>query len=245
MEVASSQGFSQDALLNAAFLWGSIFSGRTYNEPHYLSLVLENLPKAYDARPINLLHVLQTEILLANYYFYYGKFVEARNHLSSAVSIVLTYKMHKIRSAHDYLSRTLELTSLDSNFPYPADSVEEGERIYAFWWVYILDKSWSAALNVESLLLEDGSPSTRRLTVDSTMSASETSEASGSESAAEPVKSPRPLLEPGNEVKATAVGSPTTETKDPDSDSTIGAPVGNGVQTAVPDSDIAVSLRLP
>ena len=92
---------------------------------------------------------------------------------------------------------------------------------------------------------EYGSPSTRRLTVDSTMSASETSEASGSESAAEPVKSPRPLLEPGNEVKATAVGSPTTETKDPDSDSTIGAPVGNGVQTAVPDSDIAVSLRLP
>ena len=161
VEVASSQGFSQDALLNAAFLWGSIFSGRTYNEPHYLSLVLENLPKAYDARPISLLHVLQTEILLANYYFYYGKFVEARNHLSSAVSIVLTYKMHKIRSAHDYLSRTLELTSLDSNFPYPADSVEEGERIYAFWWVYILDKSWSAALNVESLLLEDGSPSTR------------------------------------------------------------------------------------
>lgn len=143
------------------FLWGSVLSNEHHNEPLYLSHVLQCLPKAYEARPINFVHILQTEILLANYFFYSGKFVEARKHLSSAVSIVLTYKMHKIRSAHDYFSRTLDLTDLESSLPHPADSVEEGERIYGFWWVYILDKSWSTALNVESLLVEDGSPATR------------------------------------------------------------------------------------
>lgn len=159
--LASSQDFTQDPLLNATFLWGSVLSNEHYNEPLYLSRVLQYLPKAYEERPLNCLHILQTEILLANYFFYAGKFVEARKHLSSAVSIVLTYKMHKIRSAHEYLSRMLELTDLGTSLPHPSDSIEEGERIYGFWWVYILDKSWSTALNVESLLVEDGSPATR------------------------------------------------------------------------------------
>ncbi|THG95490.1 hypothetical protein EW026_g6169 [Hermanssonia centrifuga] len=52
----------------------------------------------------------------------------------------------------------------ETALPPPVDSIEENERIAAFWQVYVLDKTWSIAAHSRSgLLVEDGSP---RMTVD-------------------------------------------------------------------------------
>ncbi|CAL1711177.1 unnamed protein product [Somion occarium] len=123
---------SQDPLLNTIYLWGSILRG-DHNESHFLERALHNLPKAYACNHPNILQIIQTEVLLANYFFYGNRFVEARAHLSAAVSTTLTHRFHKIRSANEVISRTLDLTDIDTQLLPALDSVEEGERIHAFW----------------------------------------------------------------------------------------------------------------
>ena len=45
---------------------------------------------------------------------------------------------------------------LNTSFLDSLDSIEEGERIDAFWQVYILDKAWAVALKSPSSISEDG-----------------------------------------------------------------------------------------
>ncbi|PBK95983.1 hypothetical protein ARMGADRAFT_755933 [Armillaria gallica] len=58
-----------------------------------------------------------------------------------AVSLVLSARLHKIRSVEG---------GGPSALSPPTDYIEEGERIKAFWTVFILDNCWTTA---------DGSPS--------------------------------------------------------------------------------------
>ncbi|KAI0094504.1 hypothetical protein BDY19DRAFT_880871 [Irpex rosettiformis] len=81
-----------------------------------------------------------------------------------------------------------------------------------------------------------GSPSTRGVIGDSMVSASSASEASESESAAKTAKVVRPSVEIENDSKE-ATAESTAEPKDPDSDSTIGAPAGTAVKHVAPQPD--------
>ena len=45
--------------------------------------------------------------------------------------------------------------SLAMTLPPPLDLIEEGERISAFWQVYVVDKAWSRVMGVPSMVVDD------------------------------------------------------------------------------------------
>lgn len=109
----------------------------------------------------NTLHIIQSHVLLANYFYNAGEFAEGRRHTADAVSLVLLHQLHKIRSPRPRDRSKMGLlhaAGVELAMRPPADLVEEGERTHAFWQVFILDKTWAALLGCPSLLTEDGSP---------------------------------------------------------------------------------------
>lgn len=142
------------------------------------ALIAADSPSGFDfgnvGRKVDFVHLIQAEVLLANFFYYYGRFVEARLHTSSAVSLALSCDLHKIcpSSSLRNLNTPQDRSKMhlvpgaeeETTLPPPVDSIEENERIAAFWQVYVLDKTWSVAAHSGSgLLAEDGSP---RMTVD-------------------------------------------------------------------------------
>ncbi|KAJ7436566.1 hypothetical protein FB451DRAFT_1453996, partial [Mycena latifolia] len=145
---AAPSQIASPALLDAIYLWGSHLSRSeklSVHESSFLSDALRtaaaSLSKAHSATAI--LHTIQAEVLLAQYFFRNARFLEGKYHASAAVSISLSSGLHKIRSAEHNSAH-----SVDSLSP-AASALEEGERINAFWTVLTLNNCWFAA---------DGSP---------------------------------------------------------------------------------------
>lgn len=130
------------ALLNMIYLWGlklaSVDSFATY-EPVFLSRAIQSVAGALGTtHPHKAKYALQAELLLSNYLFWTGRFLEGRYHCGAAVSIAISIGSHRTRS------------SQLSNPSATTDQVEEGERINAFWSVYLNDACWGVAMNVPS-----------------------------------------------------------------------------------------------
>lgn len=99
------------------------------------------------AHPDAVLHTLQAEILLSYYLFRTGRFLEAKCHTGTAVSLALAAGLHKIRSSNLYPPSTIGLSSdTPISLHPPQDSIEEGERINGFWSVFMLHKFITIAL---------------------------------------------------------------------------------------------------
>ncbi|KAG7451497.1 uncharacterized protein BT62DRAFT_916489 [Guyanagaster necrorhizus] len=132
------------ALLSAVYLWGvhlSPISELSAYEPITLQRAIEAAAQGLSVRhPQIIVHCIQAEVLIANYFFRNGRVLEGKYHTTTAVSLVLSARLHRIRL---YIGAEAMLLP-------PVDLVEEGERINAFWTVLILNNCWSAA---------DGSPS--------------------------------------------------------------------------------------
>ncbi|KAK7058174.1 fungal-trans domain-containing protein [Favolaschia claudopus] len=99
-----------------------------------------------------LIHAIQAEVLLSHYFLRNLRFLEGKYHISSAVSLVLSSGLHRIRSADAFnLALMLPFRRLaQPGLPPPRDTREENERINAFWAVLTLNNGWTAV---------DGSPS--------------------------------------------------------------------------------------
>lgn len=79
--------------------------------------------------PLEILHGIQAEVLLAYYFIANSRCPEARYHITAAVSMSIYAGLHKIG------------TPITTVLLPPRDSVEEGERIIGIWSVLILDRS--------------------------------------------------------------------------------------------------------
>lgn len=77
------------------------------------------------------------------YYLTLGRPVEGIYHSSAAVSLAISAGLHLIRSSQ--LTPQPYFGVLETPFPPPADALEEGERINAFWTVVIVNNYWVAA----------------------------------------------------------------------------------------------------
>lgn len=141
------------ALLSAVYLWGvhlSPISELSAYEPITLQRAIEAAAQGLSVRhPQIIVHCIQAEVLIANYFFRNGRVLEGKYHTTTAVSLVLSARLHRIRSAEPTSADSLYIGAEAMLLP-PVDLVEEGERINAFWTVLILNNCWSAA---------DGSPS--------------------------------------------------------------------------------------
>ncbi|PBK97422.1 hypothetical protein ARMGADRAFT_1075911 [Armillaria gallica] len=133
------------ALLSTAYLWGIHLSDSgevlAYEEVFLARALQSTAQELSSSHPQRVIQCIQAEVLLAHYFFRKARMLEGRYHTCSAVSLVLSARLHKIRSVEG---------GGPSVLPPPTDYIEEGERIKAFWTVFILDNCWTTA---------DGSPS--------------------------------------------------------------------------------------
>lgn len=147
------------ALVNAVYLWGIQFSGDTgllQHEQSFLSRAVQALSDDLaNVQTHNVTFLIQAEVLLATYFFAHGRFLEGRYHCSAAVALALSTKLNRIRSANSPSLRTDWIRTTGFDIPAPADPVEEGERINAFWMVYVLHKSWSVGLGSPSQINDE------------------------------------------------------------------------------------------
>ncbi|KAJ7647933.1 hypothetical protein FB45DRAFT_1020142 [Roridomyces roridus] len=135
------------ALLYTMYLWGAHLSSDTSGEEHFKLKALQSA--ATDLASSAFLHTLQAEVLLSYFFFRTGAFLEARAHTATAFALALGAGLHQIRSAHEsggIQTHVDAMTGGGVSLPPPRDAVEEGERINAFWAVFVLQKNISMAL---------------------------------------------------------------------------------------------------
>ncbi|KAJ6595536.1 hypothetical protein DFH09DRAFT_1072510 [Mycena vulgaris] len=127
-----------NALLAAVDLAGAALSDRTH-ENMFRERTLSALPTSLSGlHPRKTLHVLQAEVLLANYFFAGGKYIQGMHHTAAAVSLVVGSGLYKLRSEDGRLLRE------------PVDLIEERELRDACWATFTLDKTWAAVLGTQS-----------------------------------------------------------------------------------------------
>ncbi|KAJ7239757.1 hypothetical protein B0H12DRAFT_76137 [Mycena haematopus] len=128
------------ALLTTVYLIAitlSDFPALKAHEATFLSRALSSLPASLSGiHPRKAIHALQAEILLSNYFYASGRFLEGRYHTAAAVSLAVG---------------TVSLRPTTTLRP-DADIVEEVERMDACWTTIILDKAWAVATATPSNL---------------------------------------------------------------------------------------------
>ena len=150
------------ALLNAICLWSVALSRTSGNgvqtdiqtqEHHFLDGVVANSYDLFDSTdPFKRVQAIQTEILLAQYFFCCGHPLPGWRHANGAVSFAVMSKLHRIRSSESP-SPNISLSAisgpLSTGSPFdlaePRDMIEEGERINVFWSVFNVDRCWMVA----------------------------------------------------------------------------------------------------
>lgn len=111
------------------------------HEPVYLQCAVQAVSSALvRVPPYNVIYSIQAEVLLAHYFFAVNRPLEGRYHSNAAVALSLSCRLNKLRSSNNTPNPP---GGLNVDLAPPVDALEEGERINAFWSVFILDKSWS------------------------------------------------------------------------------------------------------
>ena len=135
------------ALINVVYLWGILViknNDLRHHEPILASRVASQLGSAISTTPSHqILQVIQTKILLVDYLFRIGHFAAAIHEAHSASSLAVASGLHKIRTAQPIPAYTSFIDRIDLTLQEPQDQIEEGERINAFWAVFLMDRCLS------------------------------------------------------------------------------------------------------
>ncbi|KAF5346015.1 hypothetical protein D9758_013873 [Tetrapyrgos nigripes] len=110
--------------------------------------------------PDKVLQAIQTHVLLTHYFYMNGRKLEGRYHLSMAVSLVISTRMHRTRS-RDELGSSDSLRIQVAGLPGPANFASqnlqeprhEKERIDAFWTVLSMNSCWTTLEGTVSSLM--------------------------------------------------------------------------------------------
>ncbi|KAE9385685.1 hypothetical protein BT96DRAFT_891978 [Gymnopus androsaceus JB14] len=141
------------ALLNTTYLWGILLSSSANTPEQEAILVSRALQSSahalWENHPQKVLQCIQSEVLLANYFYCAGRIFEGKYHNTAAASLVLSSGAHKIRTSSPDASGYLATFNVNT-LSEPSDAIEEGERINAFWAVLILDAFWNTVHGVPS-----------------------------------------------------------------------------------------------
>jgi hypothetical protein len=140
------------ALLTTAYLWGvHLLRPNPPSQVDENALLIRALhhvaTDTLGTHPKRILHTIQAEVLLTTYFFRTGRLLEAKARLSSAVSLVLSTQMQRIRSQYPLFTPTSIVNDRPVFLQAPQHTVEEGELINGFWTVYSLHKMLSIALD--------------------------------------------------------------------------------------------------
>ena len=136
------------ALLDCVLLWGAHFSNNHSLKAHEATLLNRAVRSLASGASIQdrTIQTIQAEVLLANYFFCQTRMLEGTYHSSAATALALSCRLNRIRSAVQLEPASAAAPGIFA-LPLPIDTIEEGERINAFWSAYILDRGWSVAPN--------------------------------------------------------------------------------------------------
>ncbi|KAJ3992062.1 hypothetical protein F5050DRAFT_1811871 [Lentinula boryana] len=129
------------ALLACVYLWGlRIFSPALKlakeKEPAFLRRARRYIALEVGTQnPTQIMHVLQAKILLIIYLVNTGQFLEAEFHGNGAISLVLSYGLHKIIPTSSGVYGDPE-----GRLPPCTGPAEQAERIRAFWTVFYIQR---------------------------------------------------------------------------------------------------------
>ncbi|KAF9066171.1 hypothetical protein BDP27DRAFT_1331068 [Rhodocollybia butyracea] len=127
-------------LSNVIYLWGIRLSSEQQlldHETLFLNRAVQfNLSNQH---PQHVVHNVQAEILLANFFLWTDKINSAMHRLISAVSLCISFGLHKQASSQPPGALSL---------PPARDSIERGERIDAFWATFLFYKVVSVQVQV-------------------------------------------------------------------------------------------------
>ncbi len=158
-----------DPLVTTVSLWGCRLSqspALAVHESGLLSRAVQQLSGSLflagtDNHGHTIISVIQAEVLLANYFFSLGRFLEGRYHCSAAVSLCISCRLNVLGNEQEARGQgglAMDLVrSSDLGFTpsEPGDAIHTGEKIGAFWSVYILDKTWAVALGAPSSISDN------------------------------------------------------------------------------------------
>jgi hypothetical protein len=102
--------------------------------------------------------MIQAKILLIVYYFRIGQFLAGRHEAYSASSLAVACGLHKIRTAQPMPAFTSFVDQIDLTLPEPQDQIEEGERINAFWAVFLMDRCLAVAFGPPLVISDMDAP---------------------------------------------------------------------------------------
>ncbi|THH14900.1 hypothetical protein EW146_g5492 [Bondarzewia mesenterica] len=128
-------------LMNAIYLWACYLSrpqSLGQHEPLYLTRALDFLNDALQ-NPSKAVDIIQGCCLISLYLLTNGRLLEGSYHASVAASLAMQWGLHR---------QVFKL-------PPAVDAIERGERILAFWQVFIVDRCWSVVLQRPSTI-QDG-----------------------------------------------------------------------------------------
>ncbi|KAJ7183955.1 hypothetical protein C8R46DRAFT_1309246 [Mycena filopes] len=141
------------ALLCVVYLFGIHLSQSPpllASEPAFLKRAQQNISTEI-THPHHILHTIQAQVLLSTYLLRTKRFLEAEFYANGAATLALGYQLHKIRSVRPGTPPLLGVPVLLEVYPTPpADAIEEGERIRAFWAVATTQSNLNIALNAAS-----------------------------------------------------------------------------------------------
>ncbi|KAF9074797.1 Zn(2)-Cys(6) binuclear cluster domain-containing protein [Rhodocollybia butyracea] len=151
-------------LLSTVYLLGVHLSGQPNSqESTYLARALTHTASMLSSsHPQRIIHSIQAEILLSVYFFRTGRILEAKYHMSAAVSLTIGTQLHKIRAlpSENFTASPLRQISGGPLLDPPIDQIEEGERINAFWMAFTLNNCWGVAVGTLSSLVFESHGST-------------------------------------------------------------------------------------
>jgi hypothetical protein len=128
-------------------------------EAIFASRVTSQLGSVIPATPSHqILQVIQAKILLTSYLFRIGHFPAARHEANSASSLAVACGLHKIRTAQPMPAFTSFIDQIDLSLQEPRDQIEEGERINAFWSVFVFDRCLSVVFGPPLVISDMDAP---------------------------------------------------------------------------------------
>ncbi|KAJ3751626.1 hypothetical protein EV360DRAFT_89545 [Lentinula raphanica] len=145
-------------LLSTVYLWGIHLSPQTQHKDLEHTLLIRALQDTAsdlsnsNPHPHRFMHAIQAETLLAYYFFRNGRILEAKRHSSSAASLVLGCGLNTLRSSQQqgqWAPNSISASVPDGwiRLSPSQDAIEEGERINAFWTVFMLHRDLAVAVD--------------------------------------------------------------------------------------------------
>ena len=92
--------------------------------------------------PTRGIQIVQTEVLLATYFFAVGRNLEASYHVNAATRLAMSFGMHK----------TTPKVISGATGVRVSDGLEDTQRVNVFWKVFCLDQLW-AITNVQPAIM--------------------------------------------------------------------------------------------